>query len=80
MLGEIGAHPAGLNAKTSEANYRESMAELGMRPLVAHCHFGQARPAHGLAISSNEPFGAATAMYRDMGMTCWLEKAEAASG
>jgi tetratricopeptide (TPR) repeat protein len=60
--------------------YREALAladELGMRPLVANCHVGLAglsRRAgdHGEA---HEHLARATAMYREMGMTWWLEKA-----
>jgi class 3 adenylate cyclase len=54
--------------------------ELGMRPLVAHCHrglgmlygtLGQQEPAHGELTT-------AIGMYRTMAMTFWLPQAEAA--
>ena len=50
-----------------------------MRPLIAHCHFGLARLYRHLdkRQQSGEHFRSAIAMYRDMGMTYWLEKAEA---
>ncbi len=50
-----------------------------MRPLVAHCHAGLARVCHrtGKPDQEREHFVAATTMYREMGMTYWLEKAEA---
>ena len=51
----------------AETSYQRALTladELRMRPLIAHCHLGL-----GLAT--------ATAMYCAMGMTYWLEKAEA---
>ena len=50
-----------------------------MRPLVAHCHAGLAKLYHraGKRIESDEHFRTATSMYREMGMTYWLEQAEA---
>ena len=52
---------------------------LGMRPLVAHCHLGlselyRRRDNGGQAY---QHLTTAKAMYREMGMTYWLEKAEA---
>jgi hypothetical protein len=43
LLGEIAAHGDPLDAETAEGRYRQAFAlatELGMRPLVAHCHLG----------------------------------------
>ena len=53
--------------------------ELGMRPLVAHCHFGLARIYRktGKREQAQEYLTTATTMYREMGMTYWLEQAEA---
>jgi hypothetical protein len=54
--------------------------ELGMRPLLAHCHFGlgtlYARYAR-LEEAQGE-LSAAIALYRAMEMTFWLPPAEAA--
>jgi hypothetical protein len=50
-----------------------------MRPLVAHCHLGLGtlyRRA-GDAAKAQEHLTTARNMYREMGMTFWLEKAEA---
>src|SRR5262249_20197021 len=52
---------------------------LGMRPLVAHCQLGlselyRRRDNGGQAY---QHLTTAKAMYREMGMTYWLEKAEA---
>ena len=50
-----------------------------MRPLVAHCHLGLGK-LYRRAVRperSREHLTTATTMYREMGMTYWLEKAEA---
>jgi hypothetical protein len=51
----------------------------GMRPLVAHCHFGLAKlhRRRGDCGQAQEHFTLATAMYGEMGMTYWLGQAEA---
>jgi hypothetical protein len=53
--------------------------ELGMRPLVAHCHLGLGRLDRrtGNNQQAQEHLTTATAMYREMGMTYWLDQAEA---
>jgi hypothetical protein len=53
--------------------------ELGMRPLVAHCHLGLRKLYRRTdkREQAREHLAAATTMYRDTGMTYWLEKAEA---
>jgi len=50
-----------------------------VRPLVAHCHLGLGQLYHrtGNRPETDEHLTKATTMYRDMGMTYWLEKAEA---
>ena len=52
--------------------------ELGMRPLVAHCHLGLGKLYRrtGKREQAQEHLTTATTMYREMGMTYWLEKAE----
>jgi hypothetical protein len=62
--------------------YRKAMAlaePRGMRPLVAHCHLGLGKLYRrtGKREQAQEHLASATAMYREMGMTYWLEKAEA---
>ena len=53
--------------------------ELGMRPLVAHCHLGLGKLyVHaGKREQAQEHLTTATTMYREMGMTYWVERAEA---
>jgi hypothetical protein len=50
-----------------------------MRPLVAHCHFGLGKLYRraGKGEQAREHLTTATTMYREMGMTYWLEQAEA---
>jgi tetratricopeptide (TPR) repeat protein len=67
----------------AERYYREALAlanELGMRPLAAHCHLGLGKLYRrmGDAVKAQEHLTTASTMYREMGMTFWLEKAEAA--
>jgi len=62
--------------------FREALTlaeELGMRPLNAHCHFGLGKLHRGTGQrqQAQEHLTTATTMYREMGMTYWLEKAEA---
>jgi tetratricopeptide (TPR) repeat protein len=66
----------------TEPNYREAMSiaeELGMRPLVAHCHRGLGKFYFGTddRQRSHSHLESAATMYREMAMQFWLEKAEA---
>jgi hypothetical protein len=49
-----------------------------MRPLAAHCHLGLGKLYRrtGQREQAQEHLATATAMYREMGMTYWLEQAE----
>jgi tetratricopeptide (TPR) repeat protein len=69
-------------AEDAERYYREALAlagELGMRPLVAHCHLGLGKLYRRTAKRdpAREHLTTATAMYREMDMRFWLEQAEA---
>jgi tetratricopeptide (TPR) repeat protein len=82
LFGEIAAHDDPPDVKSAEDHYRQALArsdELGMRPLVAHCHRGLGTLCHrtGDAAKASEHLSTATTMYREMGMTFWLEKADA---
>jgi tetratricopeptide (TPR) repeat protein len=68
-------------AEDTEGCYRQAQAlagELGMRPLTAHCHLGLGKLYHrtGKHEQAREHLTTATTMYREMGMTYWLEKSE----
>jgi tetratricopeptide (TPR) repeat protein len=82
LLGDIAAHHDPPEAETAEARYGEAMAlatELGMRPLVAHCHLGLGKLYRrtGKQEQAHENLTTATTMYRDMGMGFYLAQAEA---
>ena len=69
------------DAETAGDHYRDAMAlasELGMRPLVAHCHLGLGKLYRrmGRGDQAREHLTAAATMYREMGMAFWLEEAE----
>ena len=51
----------------------------GMRPLVAHCHLGlgELYRRTGKREQAQEHLSTAMTMYREMGMTYWLERVEA---
>jgi hypothetical protein len=68
-------------AEDAEGYYREALAVAqprGMRPLVAHCHFGLGKLYRrtGKGEQAQEHLITATTMYREMGMTYWLEHAD----
>jgi class 3 adenylate cyclase/tetratricopeptide (TPR) repeat protein len=81
LLGDVHAHePA--EAEQAEDTYRQALAlatELGMRPLVAHCHVGLGKVYRrtGRRDQAHEHLTTAMATYREMDMRYWLEKAEA---
>jgi len=56
----------------------ESQGAHRLRPLVAHCHLGlgQLYQRMGKHEEAQEHLTTATTMYREMGMTYWLEQAE----
>jgi tetratricopeptide (TPR) repeat protein len=81
LLGEIASHHDHPDVATAEAHYRAAITlalELGMRPLVAHSHLGPGGLYRrtGDLTKAHEHLATAAAMYREMGMTFWLEKAE----
>ena len=81
LLGEIGSHADSLEVAATETHYRRAIAlaiELGMRPLVAHCHLGLGRldQRTGKREQARDHLTTATTMYREMDMTYWLEKGE----
>jgi tetratricopeptide (TPR) repeat protein len=82
LLGEADASGPRGDRAVAERHYRQALAlaaELGMRPLVAHCHLGVGKLSQrtGKPEQAREHFATATTMYREMGMTYWLEKAQA---
>ncbi|MDH3689057.1 MAG: AAA family ATPase [Gammaproteobacteria bacterium] len=85
LLGEIAAHPDSFDAETAKGLYRESLTlaeTFGMRPLIAHCQLGLGRAygREGSQKEGDEHVASAAAMYRDMGMRHWKERAKAMLG
>jgi tetratricopeptide (TPR) repeat protein len=83
LLGEIAAHGESPDVAQAATRYHQALAladELGMRPLVAHCHHGLGTLY--LKIGRTEQAGAelsaAIALYRAMEMAFWLPQAETA--
>jgi class 3 adenylate cyclase/tetratricopeptide (TPR) repeat protein len=82
LLGEVAAHGDPLDAETAEGCYRQALsltAELGMRPLQAHCHLGLGTLYRrtGDQAKAEEHLTTAVTMYREMGMGFYLAQAEA---
>jgi tetratricopeptide (TPR) repeat protein len=81
LLGEIAAHADPPDVKTAEEHYRQALAradELGMRPLIAHCHLGLGKLYRrlGKREPAQERLTTAATLYREMDMRFWLAKAE----
>src|SRR2546425_313848 len=73
----------GPQVEVAEDAYRRAMRvaeELGMRPLAGRCHLGlgELYRRTDKRQQAQEHLGTATMMYREMGMTYWLERADAA--
>jgi tetratricopeptide (TPR) repeat protein len=82
LRGEIASCRNAPDLDQAEGHYRQALAlakELGMRPLVAHCHLGLGKLYRrvGDRAKADECLTAATAMYRQLDMYFWLERAEA---
>jgi transcriptional regulator with AAA-type ATPase domain/tetratricopeptide (TPR) repeat protein len=83
LLGEVASKADSQDLEGARAHYGCALAladEIGMRPLIAHCHAGLGR----LLLRMGKPHAAEThvataaAMYREMGMAHGLEQAEPA--
>jgi tetratricopeptide (TPR) repeat protein len=82
QLGAVYAHADPPDVAQAEAHYQQALAlaeELGMRPLVAHCHHGLGRlySQTGRGEEARVALTAAIDLYRAMEMTFWLPQAEA---
>jgi tetratricopeptide (TPR) repeat protein len=82
LVGEIAAHRGASEAEKAEEYYRQAIAlaqDLGMRPLIAHCHVGLGKLYRraGKLEPADDHFTSAATMYREMDMPFWLEKIKA---
>jgi tetratricopeptide (TPR) repeat protein len=83
QLGTVYAHAAPPDVAQAEVHYHQALAlaeELGMRPLLAHCHLGLGMlyAKTGQRQQARAALATAIEMYRGMEMTFWLPQAEAA--
>ena len=81
LLGETMACADALDAKAASGHYLAALsqaAELCMRPLAAHCHFGLGKLHRRMRDyeQAQRHLTTAMAMYREMNMTYWPEQAE----
>jgi tetratricopeptide (TPR) repeat protein len=82
LLGEIAVHGEPLQVEPATDYYQQALAladELGMRPLLAHCHLGLGILYNriGRPEQARAELTAAIEHYRAMKMTFWLARAEA---
>jgi class 3 adenylate cyclase/tetratricopeptide (TPR) repeat protein len=83
LLGNIAAQRDPLHIEEAETHYRQALTlaeDLGMRPLIAHCHHGLGTlyAKIGRREQARAELSAAIDLYRAMDMTFWLPQAEAA--
>jgi tetratricopeptide (TPR) repeat protein len=82
LMGDIAAGREPPALEEAVQHYRQALVlarELGMRPLVAHCHLGLGKLnwRTGEREQAQEHLTTAMTMYREMDMRFWLEQAEA---
>jgi class 3 adenylate cyclase/tetratricopeptide (TPR) repeat protein len=82
LIGDLAARREPPASEEAMAHYRQALAladELGMHPIVAHCHLGLGKLYRrtGKQDLAREHLTIATTMYREMDMRFWLEQAEA---
>jgi tetratricopeptide (TPR) repeat protein len=82
QLGVIHAHADPLDVEQAETHFQQALTiaqELGMRPLLAHCHrgLGTLYAKTGRRAEAHVALSTAIDLYRSMDMTFWLPQAEA---
>ncbi len=81
LLGEITSRDTRPHVEKAEAYYRQAIAlaeELGMRPLLSHCHWGLGTLYRrtGQHPNAEQHLAVATRMFRQMDMQSWSERVE----
>jgi tetratricopeptide (TPR) repeat protein len=81
LLGDVHAQEPS-EAKLAGETYRHALmlaSDLGLRPLVAHCHLalGKLHIRTGLREQARAHLAAAMTLYREMDMRFWLDQAQA---
>jgi class 3 adenylate cyclase/tetratricopeptide (TPR) repeat protein len=82
LIGDLAARREPPASEEAMAHYRQALAladELGMCPIVAHCHLGLGKLSRrtGKDEQAQEHLTTATTMYREMDMRYWLAQAQA---
>ncbi len=82
VLGQIATHKDPPDFGEAEDYYHQALAlaeELGMRPLIARCHFGLGKLYRRIdnLEQAKRHLTTANSMMREMQMGLWLEQAEA---
>ena len=82
LLGESLARQASSTVETALGHYRQALVlaeELGLRPLLAHCHrgLGTTPGADGQAEQARAALATAIDLYRTMDMAFWLPQTAA---
>jgi class 3 adenylate cyclase/DNA-binding winged helix-turn-helix (wHTH) protein/tetratricopeptide (TPR) repeat protein len=82
LLGEIASRYNPPEVEPAETSYRQALAlaeELGMRPLMAHCHLGLGALYHQMTWleQARSELSTAVEMYRAMEIALWLTPAQA---
>jgi tetratricopeptide (TPR) repeat protein len=82
LHGEIHAQQEPLTDKAADTYYQQALvlaAELGMRPLQAHCHLalGTLSTQRGQLAQAGVELSTAIELFHTMGMTFWLPRAQA---
>jgi hypothetical protein len=83
FLGEVTRHREPPDVEQATAHYRQSLVlaeELGMRPLLAHCHLGLGTlfATTGRAEQARVELDTAMTLSRAIDVTLWLPQVEAA--
>lgn len=79
LLGDVESAGGPQEMETAGDHYRRALAlaeELGMRPLVGHCHLGLGRLSRSLEgrATADEHLGAAASCFRELDMPGWLAR------
>ncbi len=82
LLGEIAAQDPSCDRQAADRHYDDALSlagELGLRPLVAHCHLGLGKlwRRAGDGQTGARHLATATGLFRELGMPFWHEKASA---
>ena len=82
LRGWLGASQTSPDVQAAESSYREALAlgeQLGMRPLIAHCHLGLGKlyRCTDKRDEAHDHLSTATMMYREMDMRIYLNQTEA---